>query len=247
MSFLSTFGRRFHTLTRLIDNPHLAAARKKGISLPLYESLTQPWLINENIATVLDIGANTGQFAMAVRTAMPQAHIYSFEPLPDCFQQLQKQMAGIESFSAFNIGLGESTGALSFERNSFSASSSFLSMAETHKTAFPFTRESQTIKVKVERLDDVARKLDLKIPMLIKIDVQGYEDRVLRGGEATIKRARILIVETSFEVLYQGQALFDDIYSLMRSWGFRFAGTMETLSHPVDGRMLQADSVFVSS
>jgi FkbM family methyltransferase len=245
MKFLSPLARKFHTLTRFIEHPQLAIMRWHGVSPALYEELTQKWLMDLRIGTVLDIGANTGQFAFAAHAAWPAARIYSFEPLPDCFQQLQKRMARAKKFSAFNVALGETTGTLSFEKNNFSASSSFLPMAETHKTAFPMTLRTQTIDVRVETLDQMAAQLELTQPCLIKIDVQGYEDRVLRGGERTVKLARVIVIETSFEPLYENQSTFNDIYSMLRSWNFRYAGAVEHLHHPLDGRILQADSIFI--
>ncbi len=80
----------------------------------------------------------------------------------------------------------------------------------------------------------------------MKIDVQGYEDRVLRGGEQTVKRAQVLLVETSFQQLYEGQALFEDILALLRGWGFRYAGALDQLLNPRTGEALQQDSIFVN-
>ncbi|MFN8465859.1 MAG: FkbM family methyltransferase [Caldilineaceae bacterium] len=53
--------------------------------------------------------------------------------------------------------------------------------------------------------------LNLEVPYMVKIDVQGFEDKVLLGGELTIRHASMLIIETSFQVLYEGQALFGDV------------------------------------
>jgi hypothetical protein len=54
-------------------------------------------------------------------------------------------------------------------------------------------------------------------------------------------------VETNFELLYESQSLFDDIYSTLRDMGFTFHGTIGQLLSPVDGRILQADSLFLRS
>jgi hypothetical protein len=97
----------------------------------------------------------------------------------------------------------------------------------------------------MERLDTVARTLDLRDPLLIKMDVQGYEDRVLRGGEQTVKRAQVLLVETSFARLYEEQALFEDVHDILRAWGFRYAGSLDQLLNPRTGQALQQDSIFV--
>ncbi len=53
------------------------------------------------------------------------------------------------------------------------------------------------------------------------------------------------LLKTPFETLYEGQRLFDEIAELMTAWGFRYAGALDQLTHPADGRILQADSIFL--
>ena len=82
--------------------------------------------------------------------------------------------------------------------------------------------------------------------ILIKIDVQGSEDKVIRGGQKTLRRAKAVIVETSFTELYDGQPLFHDIYEGLRSLGFSYSGSWAPdLKNPLDGSHLQQDSIFV--
>jgi hypothetical protein len=97
------------------------------------------------------------------------------------------------------------------------------------------------------RLDTVMEDVDLAPDVLIKIDVEGIEDRVLRGGERTMRRASVAIIETSFEALHEGQALFRDVYDLMLQYGFRYAGNLDQLLSPADRRVLQADAVFLNA
>lgn len=237
---------RLKVLAYLVRDRRMFAVYRRGGIPELYPRLAQGWLRSLGIRTILDIGANVGQFAVTIGAALPAARIISFEPLPDCYAALCARMAGAPGFQALNTALGDTAGTLAFERNSFSDSSSFLTMAEEHKRLFPYTRESRRVDVAVARLDDLAPQLALFEPLLVKIDVQGYEDRVLRGGEQTVRRARALIVETGFEPLYAGQPLFDEIYRLLTAWGFRYHSAIEQLLSPEDGRVLQENSVFLA-
>lgn len=245
MNFLSLFIRRLGSLVKLLEYPRLLVLRLRGVSVSEFISLNQTWLQHINIATVLDIGAHNGHFAAVINTVLPYAQIYSFEPLPDCFDELQRRMANVKNFMGFNIAIGAQLKELEFERNSFTASSSFLKMTKLHKTAFPHTIDSHNLKVKIEELDTIAKEISIIEPLLIKIDVQGYEERVLRSGENTVKRAAVIIVETSFEELYENQPMFHDIYSLLINWGFTYKGALYQLHNPQTGQVLQADSIFI--
>jgi hypothetical protein len=97
----------------------------------------------------------------------------------------------------------------------------------------------------VRRLDEALDGITLEPEVLVKIDVQGYEDKVIAGGEQTLSRARAIVIEVSFQKLYEGQPLFDDIYRLLTARGFTFMGHLYQLLNPSDGSVLQADALFL--
>jgi hypothetical protein len=97
----------------------------------------------------------------------------------------------------------------------------------------------------MRRLDSLMPELDLKPAMLVKIDVQGYEDRVLRGGERVVRVADYVLVETAFEPLYEAQATFATVYEVLIGFGFRYAGNLNQTTNPADGTVLFADALFV--
>ena len=118
-------------------------------------------------------------------------------------------------------------------------------MGPTHVREFPWTAGGDQVAVRVSTLDATLADVTLTRPLLVKIDVQGTEDLVIAGGRATLAEAAVVIIETSFEPLYEGQPLFDHIYRLMCADGFEYRGSLGQLVSPQDGRVLQADSVFV--
>ena len=244
---LTNIGRKIARLMQIIENPKLFRLRQKGVSINAYLKLNQPWLLEANINTVFDIGANVGQFAKLIHEVLPTATIYSFEPLEDCYEELKKRMGKISNFKAFNFVLGDTDGETEFHRSEFSPSSSVLPMADLHKQNFPYTAKDTIIKVRSARLDNIAKDLPIEENILIKIDVQGSEDKVIAGGENTIKQATILILETSFQTLYEGQPLFEDIYDSLKE-DFRYMGSLgESRMNRIDGSPLFADSIFVKN
>jgi FkbM family methyltransferase len=217
----------------------------KGVSPGRLVALDVDWIQQANIRTVIDIGANVGQFAGAAHHLLPQATIHSFEPLGDCYREMVARMADVSNFHAYQVALGNDDAVIEFNRNAFSQSSSVLPMARLHREAFTWSAHSDTVKVEMRRLDDFADEMSLAPEVLIKIDVQGYEDRVLLGGERVIKMARYVMTETSLESLYEGQASFERVYEIMNEYGFKYAGNMDQLLSTIDGRVLQADALFV--
>lgn len=211
----------------------------------LYFALDKPWFHGLKIGAVFDIGAHAGGFAVTSRQLLPEAQIYAFEPLPASYQLLCAKMVGDRLFQAYNVALGTQPGKTIFHEDAFSASSSFLPMAETHKREFSFTGRTTDVEVEVATLDSVAAHLNLEVPYMVKIDVQGFEDKVLLGGELTIRHASMLIIETSFQVLYEGQALFGDVWTLLRDWGYTYRGALEQMYAPSDSRILQQDAIFM--
>lgn len=205
----------------------------------------QHWFQHMGIQTILDVGANTGPFAFAMRTLLPDAQIYSFEPLPDCHARLVANLSPYGKFQAFCTAVGEKSGDLTFYRSSFAESSSALPMGALHKRSFPWTAENISIQVPVARLDDFLPVMKLQGATLLKIDVQGYEDRVLRGATQTLEQVQAVMTEVSYQPLYEGQVLFEGMYDFMLSHGFHYVGTLESLFSPLDGSILQSDALFI--
>ena len=198
-------------------------------------------------STVLDIGANTGQFAVAAAKLMHAKEVHCFEPHPACQQTLSRLRAGLPCLVLHPCGLGEQPGVLDFHMNAHSHSSSFLRLGEKHRQAFPAAREVSVIPVRVSTLDDECAGLQLAEPVLIKIDVQGFEPAVIRGARATLSRVEYVVVETSLRNLYDGEMLFPEFMTLMNSFGFDFARPVGFLADPRTAEILQIDALFVRS
>lgn len=217
-----------------------------GLIVKLVRPENNNWLQSKGILTVLDIGANTGQFAKRINEILPTARIISFEPINHCYHELLKNTSDIQ-VKAFNFSLGDANEQAEINISKQSPSSSLLEMADLHKSAFAGTEYSTKETITVKRLDDVASELgDLK-NCLIKIDVQGFEDRVIKGGRETLKKADLIVIETTFQELYKGQLLFNGIYNLLAELGFEFKGNISQSLNPKDGSILYAESLFSNS
>ena len=212
---------------------------------PISEEKKRQWIKDFGFKTVLDIGANQGWFAQEIREKLPAAHIHCFEPLPNCFNQLTIRTKRDPLITCYNIGLGDSDGILVMNENDYTPSSSLLEMSELHIKNFPQTKHTTQTKVEIKRLDDCLKADTLPSPVLVKIDVQGFEDKVIKGGTAILQKAEAMIVEMSFVPLYQRQPLFHDIYILLADLGFEYRGAYNQLFDSDNGTILQTDGIFM--
>jgi FkbM family methyltransferase len=203
------------------------------------------WLKQVGIRTVPDVGANRGQFAAAIRTTLPGARIYAFEPLRDCFDELEKLASRDHQLTPINVALGDVNGPATFNRNRFTPSSSMLEVERLHDHSFPFTSQIGQVQVDVRRLDDLAGELSLTPQILVKLDVQGYEDRVISGGKEVLRQASVIIIEVSFRRLYAGQKLFDELHRQLAELGFGLHGFNEQIRSPIDDEVLSADAIYM--
>ena len=233
-----------HIAPLVASNPRLLPLMCEGVHPEHYTRLNVKWLREANIRTVLDIGANTGQFTGAAHALFPDGTIYAFEPQQECYAAIADCFSTTPSIKPIHTAVGDEDGEITFHQNAFSQSSSVLEMTDLHRESFPWAAESTAVQVPIQRLDSIAQDLEIESPLLIKIDVQGYEDRVLRGGEQTVRSANVVLIETSFEPLYEGEANFATVYDLMRGYGFRYAGNLDQVRNSADDRPLYADALF---
>jgi FkbM family methyltransferase len=230
-----------------LRHPDALGIWRRGVDYDQYRRLNRPWLKRLQIRTVMDIGANVGQFARLIHAVLPEATIYSFEPIPECHQELSAALAGFDRFHAINCALRDAAGEADFWRSPHTPSSSFLSMTSVHEAAYPESRRSSRVQVRVRPLDEIGRELDIEENLFVKIDVQGYEGPVLRGGQATLRRAAVVLIETSFVPLYREQLLFADLLDHMGALGFTFYGNVAQYDDPRSGCPLFADSCFINA
>ena len=194
--------------------------------------------------TVIDVGANVGQFAIASAMIFPDIEVHSFEPVPETVSALKENVRTLPNVKVYPLALGERQGHCTFHVNSHSQSSSILALGKSHLEAFPHEGEARTIDVELTTLDAVFDKVDLRPPILLKLDVQGYEAQTLAGGSQTLKRCDYVVAEASFKPMYQGETPFTEILAMMERKNFEFLRPVGWLTEPRTGEVLQLDALF---
>lgn len=194
------------------------------------------------ISTVLDIGANRGQFARAIRPLF-SGPIHSFEPVSTTFAELSAACAGDPLWKAHRMALGSHAGEQPIH---VSASSDFSSMLQ----ATPYSemrfgtaaRQTSVEVVPVRRLEDVLPALCPALAeerIFLKMDTQGYDLNVFRGLGPLGGHIVALQSEVSLIPLYQDMPHWTESLAEYERGGFGIVG-MYPVSRD-DGRVIEFD------
>jgi FkbM family methyltransferase len=241
-AFLDTSRTRAAKIGRLLREPRLWPVLWPGLRHGVFPSLEHTAVpFGSEFATVLDVGASRGQFALFALTRFPNAQLVCFEPLPEAYTTLRKVITG-QNAKLHNVALGSSHSETTMHVSAKDDSSSLLAIGSQQVTTFPGTHEDHTTKVTVDTLDTYLDD-DLPRPCLLKIDVQGFELEVLKGAGDGLSHVDEVLVEASFVELYTGQALADEVIRYLADRGLRLVDVIGTV-RAVDGTALQADLLF---
>lgn len=200
-------------------------------------------LADLGLDTVVDIGANRGQFALCARRLYPRATIHSFEPLAKPARVFREVFREDPRTHLFETAIGADRGPATMHVSRWDVSSSLLPFAQAQHDNFPLTEESGLEKVSVAKLSDCIGEGDIQGVALLKIDVQGYELNTLSGCRDLLGRFRYVYVECSFITLYTGQALAGEVVEALGACGFR----LECVANATRGKSrkpIQADFLF---
>ncbi len=199
-----------------------------------------------DIDLIMDIGANTGQFASEIRQYGYAGRIVSFEPLSQAHSELLQASAGDPMWDTYlRCALGDQDGEVDINIARNSESSSILSMLESHRNAAPETAYLGKEVVPIKTLDAVADQYlkDASAPFL-KIDTQGFEWQVLDGARKTLPHIKGILVELSLIPLYDGQHLWREVIDRLEAEGFTLWAFKPVFFDKATGRTLQVDGVF---
>jgi FkbM family methyltransferase len=188
---------------------------------------------------VIDVGANGGQFALATLEASTEARIVSFEPLAAPCERFMRAIDD-RRVALRAIALGSKSGEATINVSRADDSSSILEITDLQDRLFPGTARVGTEVVAVSTLD--AEFDDVPPRTLLKIDVQGYELEVLRGGARLLGSIDWVLCEVSFLELYAGQPAASDVIECLREHGLRLTGVPHLTSR--GARTVQADLLF---
>lgn len=201
----------------------------------------------QKIDVVLDIGANSGQYAKQLRNEMAfVGRIISFEPTKSAFGQLKINAKSDKNWDTYNFALGDCIERRQINVSKNSYSSSLLDILPSHVKSAPESEYIDSEMIEVKTIDSIWSELKLSedCNIYMKIDTQGFERQVLQGAEESLRNIDIIQIEASLVPLYDGETLFQEMLSIMEGYGYTLITMEPGFSDKDTGQLLQTDCIF---
>jgi len=192
-------------------------------------------------ATVVDLGANEGAFSAGVLAVAPRARVIAVEPGPAALARLRARLGRYPNVEIRGAAVARESGTAAFHITGHDHGSSLQQpLSESRAVVGAGAEVVETIEVPTLSLDDLVEDRAVDV---LKIDVQGSELDVLRGGRGALARSRAVLLEMNFFSQYEGDATFDTLHAEMTGLGFQLVNVSPTLTQP-DGTAIFIDGCY---
>lgn len=208
-------GRGVHVLLRRFGVAPAPASRfLSGQRMILMRAL--------GIDHVLDVGANVGQFATELRASGFSGRVHSFEPGAEAFARLRRASASDAAWDAYNCALSDQEGASTLHAWPGAATEA-ASLRQPVAGVIDMLGQTTAEEIRLETLAGWLSRHSAVPPerSLLKIDVQGSEGEVLRGGGDQLVRFPLVQLEAPLGEWYSGEANLAELIAQMNEAGFR--------------------------
>jgi FkbM family methyltransferase len=163
---------------------------------------------------LFDAGANLGDWTRAALARNPEAHVHAFEISPPTFEALAANLAANPRVHCNNVGLSDKEGPITIRHYGRLS-------ALTTATAYPHPFEYSEIAARTVRGDEYAARNGVDHVDLLKIDVEGMEEAVLRGFDGLFARQAIDLVQFEYgRVAILNHFLLSDFHAFFRERGY---------------------------
>lgn len=207
----------------------------------IYESLTPT---GYSFDVFFDIGANVGQTAARAIESFPESRVLSFEPVSSTYAQLEHAAQNLpRKVETYKFAFGERNETVDL----------FLKELGVHNTLLPEKNKpldkvgGASEKVQVRRLTDFTKEKGIAFIDVLKMDVEGYEVGVLKGGSALLQEnVAFVVAECNFTIDDHRNSYFPDLNNYLSVFGFTPVGIYDVVYRKRDGRLEYCDAVFVN-
>ncbi len=194
-----------------------------------------------NLEYVVDVGAHEGKWSSSILSLCQPKKLVVIEPSPVLQPLLQQKFCNLSNVRVLSVAVSDMKGKTEF---SLTFNQEFNSISkvkdELQDNFHGLSKVVETVEVDVDTLDSLLN--EMPEISLLKIDVQGYEKKVLKGAKNTLSKTKYLIIEINFVPLYEGESLFSELHEMLVDLGFCLRNIVPSYCH--DGRSLAGDAIY---
>ena len=202
-------------------------------------------LYHFGITKILDVGANTGQYARELRKIDFAGDIISFEPISSVFGMLKKNMKNDSKSIIKNFALGDKNETKTINIAKNLASSSFFNRAKHLEENAKQTEYISEEKVEIKVLDSIYDTLCTSNDVVfLKLDTQGYEKNILNGAKESLKKIKGIQIELALKPSYKDAPGYKEIFKIIEEAGFTLFSVEEGFEDYKTGQLLEVDAIF---
>ncbi len=188
--------------------------------------------------TVLDIGAFEGEFTRLIQSIWPESSVFMVEANKDCEEKLAK----VKGARGYAIALLGEKGENAVEY--YKTKKIIPTGNSVYKENSSYFEDCEVVKLPMVTLDNLVTAGKLVDIDFLKIDTQGSEIAILKGGEKVLTKAEFVLLETQVLVYNSGAPMIEEVISFMSQKGFKVFDVLDVTYLPT-GQMAQMDILFV--
>jgi FkbM family methyltransferase len=192
--------------------------------------------------TILDVGANVTDWSRMAKKIFPSANFCLIEPQIEMKDALEGFCKEFENSVYFLAGAGAKKDVLTMTVYDDLVGSSFLPKSDN-----TLANASKQREIQIVTIDDLIESGKMKLPELIKLDIQGFELQALKGATKTFGYTEVYILEVSLFSFpdLPGIPLFSDVIIFMLERDYLVYDFPGFYRRPLDGALAQCDICFV--
>jgi FkbM family methyltransferase len=196
-----------------------AGDHKTSGELPVLQLIANNYFKNSPALVIFDIGANIGDYAAELSTVFGEkSRIYSFEPSRSTFEKLIERTSQIKNIHPVNCGFSDAEGVLNLHSD---PEISVLASVYARDLSAIDIHMDQMEQIEVSTIDHYCKVQQIEKIHFLKIDVEGHELNVLKGGKHMLSNNHVDIIQFEFgEACIDARNYLRDFYEILHNYDF---------------------------
>lgn len=194
---------------------------------------------------IIDVGANVGQFSIAAKELFDDPLIVSIEANRNIKKEFLQNTKKYKKIEFYSSAVGDKDGFVKFYENSDSQVSSILKLGKNRKLFFPNSDVINEELIKIKKLDSLLKHRRFDNDVLLKLDVQGAEEKVISGSKNLLKKIKWIVIEISFSDLYLNEPKFDSLCAQLKILNFGFVSPLNFHFSRDKKTIIEMDALFI--